>query len=187
MNLNEIKAVVESADIIFNEQQINNALKQQAEVINNIINGIDGLEQPPLILVVMNGGLIYSGQLLPLLNFPVQIDYIHATRYRNTTTGHELEWKVYPQHTLKERVVIVLDDIFDEGYTLTEIVKYCQQQQAEKVFSSVLVTKDHDRRNTGYHCDFSALNVPDRYVFGFGMDYKGQLRNLNAIYAVANS
>jgi len=186
MHLNEIKDQLKQADQIFNKEQILTALKKQADLINQHLNDLPDLTMPPLILPVMNGGLIYAGQLLPLLTMPVEVDYIHATRYRNTTTGFELDWKVYPQQDLKGRVVIILDDIFDEGLTLQAIAEYCQSQLASNVLTSVLVIKNHPRREVTIEPDFSALEVPDRYVFGFGMDYKGQLRNLDGIYALKN-
>ena len=132
----------------------------------------------------MNGGLLVTGHLAPQIHCPVQIDYIHATRYRNTMQGHDLEWKVYPQHELKDRIVIIVDDILDEGYTLDAIRQYCEEQGAAEVKTYVLVTKQHDRCKDGVKADFSALDVEDVYVYGFGMDYKGYLRNLDGIYAI---
>ena len=184
MIIKELFQVRDQAEQLFCRKEIDSALLKQAEAINKFLSGLNSNALPPLLLPVMNGGLIYAGQILPLITVPVQVDYIHATRYRNTTQGFELEWKVYPQHELKDRVVIVLDDILDEGYTLDAIVNYCKQQQVETVKSSVLVTKEHDRRDKAIVADFSAMTVPDKYVFGFGMDYKGQLRNLDAIYAL---
>lgn len=184
MRLNELQGQMENSDLLYSGAQINAALIAQAKKINIYLEGIATTSKPPIVLPVMNGGLIYAGQLLPLIKLPVVVDYIHATRYRNTTKGHELDWKVYPQSDLNGRLVIILDDIFDEGHTLDAIVNYCREQGASKVLTSVLVTKKHDRREVNIKIDFSALEVPDRYVFGFGMDYKGQLRNLNGIYAI---
>ena len=184
MTLEELNKISTQAEQLYSKQAIDLAIISQADSINQYLSSLSRDALPPLVLPVMNGGLIYAGQLLPLINLPVQIDYIHATRYRNTTQGFELEWKVYPQHDLKDRVVIVLDDILDEGFTLDAILSYCRQQQASEVLSSVLVTKQHQRRNEHVKADFSALSVPDKYVFGFGMDYQGQLRNLDAIYAL---
>lgn len=184
MLLNELQGQLESADLLYSSAQINNALIAQAKKINTYLESIPDTNEPPIVLPVMNGGLIYAGQLLPLINLPVVVDYIHATRYRNTMKGHELDWKVYPQSDLRGKQVIILDDIFDEGHTLEAIANYCREQGASKVLTSVLVTKKHDRREVEIEIDFSALDVPDCYVFGFGMDYKGQLRNLNGIYAI---
>lgn len=184
MLLKEIHDQLENSDLLYSSSEIINALKVQANSINSYLQSLVKTDKPAVILPVMNGGLIYAGQLLPLISEPVEVDYIHATRYRNTTKGSDLDWKVYPQTILKDRVVIVLDDIFDEGYTLEAIVNYCQKQAAREVLTSVLVTKNHDRRDVEIKTDFSALDVPDRYVFGYGMDYQGQLRNINGIYAL---
>lgn len=184
MILEELQQCKKQADLLFNAAQINQALHAQADQLNAYLQQLPATDEPALVLPVMNGGLIYAGQLLPLITEPVQIDYIHATRYRNTTEGFELDWKVLPQNDLKNRVVIILDDILDEGCTLEAIIKYCEQQGASEALSAVLVTKQHNRRKGYQKADFSALEVPDRYVFGYGMDYKGHLRNLDGIYAV---
>ena len=184
MYIKDLQSCLKKADLIYSHTQIQAALKKQAEGINQHLNAITNNNEAPVFLPVMNGGLIYAGQLLPLINIPVQVDYIHATRYRNSTRGYDLEWKVYPQHSLENKVVVVLDDIFDEGHTLAAIVEYCKQQGASEVLSSVLVTKQHERSEVDLKVDFSALEVPDRYVFGYGMDYKGYLRNADGIYAI---
>lgn len=184
MLLNELQNQLKNADLLYNASQIKSALIAQANQINKYLENVPETSKPPIMLPVMNGGLIYAGQLLPLITLPVEIDYIHATRYRNTTKGHELDWKVYPQSDLSDRLVIILDDIFDEGHTLEAIVDFCKEKNADNVLTSVLVTKEHNRRDVELAVDFSALSVPDRYVFGYGMDYKGQLRNLDGIYAV---
>ncbi|MCU7810370.1 MAG: hypoxanthine-guanine phosphoribosyltransferase, partial [Candidatus Thiodiazotropha sp. (ex Notomyrtea botanica)] len=109
--------------------------------------------------------------------------YVHATRYRGEMSGADLEWIGQPSTSLKEEVVLVIDDILDEGITLAAIVKACHEAGASAVYSAVLVEKVHDRSN-GYKADFVGLEVEDRYVFGFGMDYKGYLRNVPAILAI---
>ena len=184
MKLKELNECLNQAELIYSNYNIQQAIQKQAKEISLFLQSLPDDSEPALVLPVMNGGLIYAGQLLPLLSEPVQVDYIHATRYRNTTQGYELEWKVYPQHKLKNRTVIVLDDILDEGHTLDAIIKYCNEQGSKQTVSSVLVTKLHERRDKSIVADFSALDVKDRYVFGFGMDYKGQLRNLDSIYAL---
>jgi hypoxanthine phosphoribosyltransferase len=139
----------------------------------------------PVMLCVMNGGIIFTGHLLTRLQFDLDVDYLHATRYRNQTTGGAvLKWIAEPRTSLQDRTVVVLDDILDEGVTLDEIIKYCKAKGAKQVISAVLLRKIHQRCLKGVDCDYTALEVDDRYVFGFGMDYKGGLRNLNGIYAI---
>jgi len=114
----------------------------------------------------------------------LEIDYIHATRYRGETAGADLQWKAKPTTALKGRVVLVIDDILDEGHTLQGILEYLQQEQTTEIYSAVLVEKHHGRRVAGLSADFVGLDVDDHYVFGYGMDYKGYLRNAPGIYAV---
>ena len=177
----QAKEILDNADLIYNADQIQHTIDQLAQKINNeLIN----TPQPVIVLPVMNGGLVLSGQLITRLNFPVEIDYLHATRYRDKTSGSELQWKAKPQQSLKNRTLLVVDDIFDEGHTLQAVLDFCESENAEKVYSAVLVEKVHPRPKANIKSDFIGMKVEDRYVFGFGMDYKGYHRNLNAIYAV---
>ena len=181
----QARDVLLQADLIHDAQAINTALDKLASDITAAVANDVYQPQPVIVVSVMNGGLILAGHLLPRLNFPLSVDFIHATRYRNQTSGGELEWKVQPHQSIQGRTLIVLDDILDEGYTLDAIVQAFTEQGAAKIITAVLCEKIHDRRKPGVRCDFIGLTVPDRYVFGFGMDYKGYHRNANGIYAVS--
>ncbi len=180
----QARQVLASADLIYSSEQIQHAIGELATQINQKFADI---LQPVLVLPIMNGGLILGGQLITRLSFPVEIDYIHATRYRNEITGGELQWKVKPQNALENRTILIIDDILDEGHTLQNVFDFCQSQGAEQVCSAVLIEKNHARPKAPIKSDFIGLTVEDRYVFGFGMDYKGYLRNLDAIYAVSEN
>ena len=171
--------------LVFSNQEINAALDKLAVKLNPQLKNDN-----PVVLCVMQGGLLFSGHLIPRLNCMLEIDYIHATRYNNETSGGELLWKAYPVTPLKDRSVLILDDILDEGKTLQGIIQYCEEQGAAKVNSAVLLRKTHDRcvdhhRTDEALTDNIALIIEDKYVFGFGMDYKSQLRHLDGIYALS--
>ena len=137
-------------------------------------------------LCVMIGALIPTGHLVTRLNFPLEIDYIHVTRYRSTTRGGDLHWLVEPRQSLKNRTVLIVDDIMDGGLTLGAIIDYCKQAGAKAVYSGVMVNKIRKREEgVNFEPDFVGLNTEDRYLFGFGLDYKEYLRNAPGIYAVA--
>jgi hypoxanthine phosphoribosyltransferase len=139
----------------------------------------------PVVLCVLNGGIIPTGQLLTRLAFPLETDYLHATRYRGRTTGgRDIVWLCKPHLSLQGRTVLLIDDILDEGHTLKAISEFCRDSGAAQVYTAVLVEKHHDRRVAGMTADFIGLAVEDRYVFGCGMDYKGYLRNLNGIFTL---
>jgi hypoxanthine phosphoribosyltransferase len=178
---NSMDEVLSSADIIYTSDQINAALDKLAINLNNRLAGAD-----PLVFCVMKGGVVFTGQLLTKLTCMPELDYIHVTRYQNQTSGNELKWMVYPEASINNRTVLILDDILDQGITLKAITEYCKKNGAKEVISTVLIQKKHDRYKADVLCDYVGLEVEDRYVFGFGMDYKGKLRHLNAIYALAN-
>lgn len=180
----EAQRVLENAELIITPQQIGQAIHQLAAEINT---QFAETERPVIILPVMNGGLILGGHLISRLEFPLIVDYLHATRYRDSTSGNDLQWKVKPQQPLKGRSLLIVDDIFDEGFTLQAVLDYCKEQEVASVHTVVLVEKEHPRPKANIKCDFTGLRVEDKYVFGFGMDYKGYHRNLNAIYAVSDS
>ena len=174
----------DNSKLIFDNKAIIAALDGLAEKLNRRLAG-----ENPVVLCVMQGGLVFAGQLIPKLNCMLEIDYLHATRYDNQTVGSDLLWKSYPATSLKDRTVLILDDILDEGVTLQSIIEYCQSQDAKKIISAVLLKKNHDRcvvqgSIQSVLSDNVALIVEDEYVFGFGMDYNGQYRQLDSIFAL---
>ncbi|HEV7800783.1 MAG TPA: hypoxanthine-guanine phosphoribosyltransferase [Burkholderiales bacterium] len=142
-------------------------------------------ETHPLVLGVMRGSVLFAGQLLPQLRFPLHFDYLDVTRYGSTTTGGEITWKVSPGTAVEGRVVLVIDDILDEGHTLAEVRTKLLDAGATQFYSAVFAQKDIGRAKP-ITADFVGITVPNRYVFGFGMDAYGWWRNLPAIYAMRN-
>jgi hypoxanthine phosphoribosyltransferase len=174
----EVRRVLAEADCLYNTEQVEASITDMARAIEQRL-----ADDNPLVLCVVIGGIILTGKLLPQLNFPLELDYIHATRYRGDITGKEIEWRVEPAKEMQGRTVLVIDDILDEGNTLAAIVQLCQDAGASQVCTAVLVEKNHDRK-ADIKADFVGLQTEDRYLFGYGMDYKDQLRNAPGIYAV---
>ncbi len=177
----QARTVLQQAELLCTPAQIAAAYDQLAVAITAELETRD-----PLVLIVMNGAFIPAAQLLCRLTFPLQVGYLHATRYRSGTRGGDLDWIAPPRPAVANRAVLVVDDIFDEGDTLKAILTEVRRQGAAAVYSAVLVNKRHDRKVAGFNVDFVGLEVPDRYVFGCGMDYCEYWRNLPAIYAAAD-
>ncbi|MDK2126063.1 hypoxanthine-guanine phosphoribosyltransferase [Parachitinimonas caeni] len=180
MKLPTIPELFEQADCLHDEAEVLAAFDRMAAAITDRL-----ADRNPLVYVVMNGGLIAAGQLLPRLKFPLQQGYLHATRYGLETNGGELAWKVRPTDDMRGRPVLIVDDILDEGHTLAAIIDYCKAEGASAVYTAVVVNKLHDRKaRPEFKADFVGLDVVDRFLFGCGMDYQGYWRNTLAIYAV---
>jgi len=181
MSLAEMIRVQAEADLIYSSEEIEAAIERMAGEITLALT-----EKNPVILCLMIGGVVFTGKLLPLLNFPLQLDYIHATRYQGEINGGTLHWIRKPTIELQDRHVLIVDDILDEGTTLKAIVEECERQQVKTIQTAVLADKQLNRERTFEKADFTGVTVPNRYVFGYGMDYKEYLRNAPGIYAVKN-
>ncbi|MCR4304549.1 MAG: hypoxanthine-guanine phosphoribosyltransferase [Gallionella sp.] len=172
--------ILQHAELLYSAQQVQDALRKVAQQINARL-----ADTHPLVLSVMGGAVVFSGQLLPLLDFPLDFDYVHVSRYGDARRGGAMQWKVEPRENVRGRVVLVLDDILDEGQTLATLRERVLSLGASKFYSAVLADKQHGRKKP-IHADFVGLELPDRFVFGYGMDIEGAWRNLPAIYAVKN-
>ncbi len=177
----KIREVYERSSCLFTTKEVEAALDRMAINIHKVLQN-----KNPVLLCVMIGGLVPMGNLLPRLDFPLEVDYVHATRYQGKVKGGELCWKVKPSLNLANRTVLVIDDILDAGVTLAAIIAEIKAKGATEVYSAVLVDKHHKRVPNGLEkADFVGLHVDDHYIFGYGMDYNEYLRNAPGIFVVS--
>lgn len=182
MDLNleaEARQVLAEADCICQAEEIQAACLRIAADLER-----EYADKNPLVIIVMKGALVAAADILKHVRFPFELDYLHATRYRGRMSGHDLIWKRQPDKEIGGRHVLLIDDILDEGRTLAEVCQVLQQRQPASLKVAVLTEKVHGRRDPGAFADFVGVQLPDRYVFGCGMDYKEYWRQLPAIYAV---
>lgn len=177
----KIKKVYEQATCLYTTDEVEAALDIMAAQIHQQLH-----DKNPIIMCVMIGGMVPMANLLLRLDFPLEVDYVHATRYSGEIRGGVLNWKVKPSLDLKGRTVLVVDDILDGGVTLAAILAEVSSMGATEVYSAVLVDKRHKRIEHGLeHADFVGLEIDDHYIFGYGMDYNEYLRNAPGIFVVA--
>ena len=169
--------VLQQADCLHAAETVEAALDSMAAGITRLL-----ADKVPILVCIMTGGVVPFGKLLPRLQFPFQIDYVHVTRYGHRLHGETLEWISGPHKHPKGRVVLLVDDILDEGATLAAIEERYRRDGAAAIHKAVLVVKERARTHD-VKVDFAGLRVPDRYIFGYGMDYKGYLRNAPGIFA----
>jgi hypoxanthine phosphoribosyltransferase len=177
-DVRQARAFLENSDVVCSAEEVQAAIRRLAAEIEARL-----AEAYPLVLVVMGGAVVFAGQLLPRLRFPLDFDYIHATRYGAATRGAEIDWRVMPPHGVQGRTVLVLDDILDGGETMCAIRDRLLALGAQAFHSAVLVEKELGRPKP-IAADFVGLRIPDRFVFGCGMDAKGFWRNLPDIRAM---
>jgi hypoxanthine phosphoribosyltransferase len=172
--------MLEEAELVCSAEEVERAIKRLADEITAAYR-----DRYPLVLCVMNGGLFFCGQLLPMLRFPLHLDYVHATRYGDDVDGRQVRWRVEPNESAQDRHVLVLDDILDEGNTLAAIKEKVLERGATSCRIAVLTDKVKAKpKPKPIEPDFVGLMIPDRFVFGCGLDAYGSWRNLPAIYAL---
>lgn len=177
----DIQKVFATSTCIYSREEVEASLDSIARHMHKNL-----ADSNPILLCVVVGGIVPLGNLLPRLDFPLEVDYVHATRYASSTSGGKLTWKAKPSCSMQGRTVVIVDDILDGGITLSSIIEYCQEQGAEEVQTAVLVDKQVPRQPGGLAtANYTGLLVGDDYVFGYGMDYHEYLRNAPGIYKVA--
>ncbi len=175
----EVEQVFSRADLLYSAAEVESAIDKMAAAITHQLS-----DKNPLVLCVMLGAVIITGRLLPRLKFSLQLEYIHLSRYQSGTTGGAINWIRKPDAMVKGRTILIVDDILDEGITLNSIIEECNKAGAIEIYTAVLVDKQIDTPRQLEKADFTGLTIPNRYVFGYGMDYKEYLRNCAGIYAV---
>jgi len=178
VSIQHARNLLQQAELLYSAEQVQAALQHVAQQIN-----LSLADSHPLVLSVMGGAVVFSGQLLPLLDFPLDFDYVHVSRYGEERQGGAVHWKVAPCENVRDRVVLVLDDILDEGHTMAALRQRVMGLGASKFYCAVLADKQHGRKKP-INADFVGVELPNRFVFGYGMDIQGAWRNLPAIYAV---
>ena len=174
-----LSAALADAELLFDRNALESVIADMGRRIDAALDG-----ERAVFLTVMNGALVFAGHLALAIRTDLEFDYVHATRYRGATSGSELHWLREPAADMQGRTVLLVDDILDEGHTLKAVRDDCLARGARRVLIVSLCTKDHDRLVEGVAADFNGVQLPDRYVFGFGMDYYEQGRNLPGIYAL---
>lgn len=178
MEINNAWDLYNRGELLYGQSEVEAALDRLAGHITDAL-----IDRFPVALCVMGGAVVFAGQLLPRLQFPLEFDYLHATRYRDQTHGGEIAWEVLPRKDITGRVVLLLDDILDEGHTLAAAREKLLELGAGEIRIAVLADKAIGRAKP-IQADFVGLSVPNRYVFGMGMDVHGVWRNLPGIYAL---
>ena len=176
--INDAWSILNRSELIVGATEVELALDSLASHITDAL-----ADRFPIALCIMGGAVVFAGKLLPRLGFPLEFDYLHATRYRDGTRGGEIQWSALPKKEVAGRCVLLMDDVLDEGHTLAAAKAKLLEMGASEVWIAVLAEKDLGHEKP-VGADFVGLTLPNRYVFGMGMDAYGMWRNLPAIYAL---
>ena len=177
----EALRLLQEAELICDAECVQREVARVAREISAELGG-----QFPVVLSVMGGAAIFTGQLLPQLGFPLEFGAIEVTRYNNDIEGREITWRLPPRDNVRGRTVLVVDDILDEGITLAAIHKKLVEMGAKRVLSAVFADKDIGRAKP-IKADLVGLTLPNEFVVGFGMDVYNYWRNLPGLWSISQA
>ncbi len=170
------------AEHLFSAEEVEAAIQRMAVAINKDLEHLTP-RRPVVLLCVLTGAVVVVGQLMPHLHFPLVLDCVQVSRYGAETSGGSLQWRTRPKESLAGAVVLLVDDILDEGITLQALQEYCVAEGAAAIHTAVMVRKKRPR-TVEVQVDYVGLEVPDHFVFGYGLDARGLGRNAPGIFVL---
>lgn len=165
-------------ELLITPEEINSRLNVIAQQLN-----IEYLDKELTVVIVMKGGVCITADLIRKLDNPIKLDYIKASSYgENGTIGGTLKIDGIERLNIAAKHVLVVDDIFDTGKTMEGVVKALLEKNPLSLKSLVLLMKDVPHK-TSYRPDYVLFEIKNRFVVGYGLDYKEYYRGLPGIYA----
>lgn len=164
---------------ILDSQQIRDGVRRLAEQVTTIYEG-----RPLTIVAILTGSLVLLADLIRQLEMPLRVALIQASRLRTPDAPRQslvISDILLPK--LKDRDVLVIDDIFDTGHTLVEVLAQILQHEPTSLRSAVLMRKT-GRAEVPIAPDMVMFEIPDEFVVGYGLDYEDRFRNLPYVAAV---
>ena len=157
---------------LISEEQLRDGVCTMAEQISSTVG-----DRPLTVIGVLTGSIVLLADLIRELKMPLRIGFIQASSYRGGMERGELELDVAILPDIVDREVLVVDDIFDTGHTLDEVVTMIRSMKPRLLHTAVLLRK-LERQEVDICPDFNAFEIPDEFVVGYGLDYHDQYRNL---------
>ena len=165
-------------EILVSKEQIAKRVKELADELN-----VAFADKDPIILSVLKGSFIFTSDLVRYLNFPFELDFIRASSYWNDTKSSGKVKISGLDINIKDRDIILIDDILDTGYTLKALINELKKLRVNSITTVVIVNKP-SRRKVDLIADYVGFDVPNEFLVGYGMDYQDRDRNLPYIAAV---
>ncbi len=174
------KDIVQIGDLSFKKYVSSSDIERKVQEIADAIRE-DFHEKYPMFLVVMNGAFIFAADLIRKLDFPCELNFVRIKSYHGTESSGKIDIYMPPNIDLKDRHLIIVEDIIDTGNTMAAFIPELKKYEPASIrLASILVKPDalkHDITT-----DYPGFIIPNKFVVGYGLDYDGMGRNLKDLY-----
>ncbi len=163
-------------EILISNRQIKNGIKKTAKWLNK-----EYKDKTPVIIGILKGCIPFIGQISTLLNFDFELDFMSASSFKGGTKGsNDIQISLDLKTNIKGRDVIILEDIIDTARTLKKIIELLKNRNPSSIRLVTLLDKKEGRK-VELDADYSCFTIPNKFIVGFGLDYKEIMRNYNFI------
>lgn len=173
-----IKVKDREFDIFLKEEDIQKEIKRVAGEINR-----DYPDKEPLFLCILNGAFMFAADLLKNVTVPCNVSFVKVASYQGTETTGKVKELMGLQEDVEGRHIIIVEDIVDTGYTMRDILESLSEKKAASVEICALLCKP-DKLKVELKLKYLALNIPNGFIVGYGLDYDGFGRNSRDIYKI---
>lgn len=158
-------------------------LKEVSRVADEISRDLEGTE--PLFLSVLNGSFMFTADLMKRVNIPCEISFVKLASYQGTSSTGKVKELVGLNEDIEGRTVVIVEDIIDTGFTMERLVETLRARNPKDIRIATLLVKP-DKLQVKLDIDYVAMNIPNDFIVGYGLDYDGKGRNYRDIYTVVN-
>jgi hypoxanthine phosphoribosyltransferase len=156
--------------------KIQEEVQRIADRINNELSNED-----VIFIGILNGAFMFASDLLRKISFNAQVSFVKLTSYQGTETTGTVKRLIGINEKLKDKTVVIIEDIVDTGNTIESIIWQIKGFRPFQVYVATLLLKS-DRYKKDFKPDYVGFNIPENFVVGYGLDYQGYGRNLRNIY-----
>ncbi len=162
------------------ESVIQDAIKRIGDALNK-----DLADKDPFFICVLNGAFMFAADLMKLMNFPCQISFVKLSSYEGLYSSEKIKEIIGLNESVVDRNVVIVEDIVDTGLTMERLLHSLGTKGPKSIKTVTLLLKP-DALQRDIKIDYVALEVPNDFIVGYGLDYNGYGRNLRAFYTVVN-
>ena len=160
------------------EEEIQRRVKAVAEKLNKDMAG-----KNPLFLAVLNGSFIFAADLMRYITIPCEISFVKLTSYEGTTSTGKIKEVVGINEDLAGRTVVIVEDIVDTGHTMKHMLESLSTRHPDSLHICTLLVKP-GKLEEDLNIEYPAMEIPNDFIVGYGLDYDQQGRNLRDIYTI---
>jgi hypoxanthine phosphoribosyltransferase len=176
----QVKVLEKNFEIFINSQKIEEIIQRLAQQLNSDLKG-----KEVIFIGILNGCFMFAADLYKLIELPSQITFLKLASYQGTSTSGKVKRLIGINEDLKDKTVVVLEDIVDTGITIENIIKQLKGYEPAEIRIAAFLLKP-EALKVNVKLDYIGMEIPNDFIIGYGLDYNGFGRNLADIYKITN-